>query len=59
MLLKLSGKRVSKTQITCQKDRHNKSKGLLIPNVESKVHAFDFKGVLFIMASPFEGSAPD
>ena len=59
MLLKLSGKRVSKTQITCQKDRHNKSKGLLIPNVVAEMHVSTIKGVLFIMTSPFEGSAPD
>ena len=59
LLLKVSGERVSKTQITNPQDRDNKSKDLLIPSGVYLSHGGYIKGNLLKMLPPEEGSAAD
>ena len=59
LLLKASGERVSKTQITNPQDWDNKSKDLLIPSGVCLSHGGHIKGNLLIMLSPEAGSAAD
>ena len=59
LLLRISGERVSKTQITNPSERDNKSKGLLIPNGVLMSHDDSIKGNLLKKLSPKAGSAAD
>ena len=59
LLLRASGERVSKTQITNPQDRDNKSKDLLIPSGVVESHDYTIKGNLLKMLSPEAGSAAD
>ena len=59
LLLKVSGERVSNTQIINPQDWDNKSKDLLIPSGVIESHGSIIKGNLLIMLSPEAGSAAD
>ena len=59
LLLKVSGERVSNTQITNLQDWDNKSKDLLIPSGVLLSHDWSIKGNLLVMLSPEAGSAAD
>ena len=59
LLLRISGERVSKTQITNPTERDNKSKGLLIPNGVLLLHDRSIKDNLLKKLSPEGGSAAD
>ena len=59
LLPKVSGERVSKTQITNPLDWDNKSKDLLIPSGVVGSHDLTIKGILLKMLSPEAGSASD